>query len=192
MTLACNTHQPLPAASSENQKFVKGAYANPLNSTHSRSILQHLITLGVPVSVLSEQLCMVVGLMDISSHLFYQDWDLTYAQRRTERPELPSSRISLGGRGCSSSARQIESCWQAAGTVRPVSIHVPESKMIYIEISHLRCNPIMLNVFEKATEDIINAAGIGDGDVAILTPYREQLKALYNVYGLRILVYRRR
>lgn len=83
LTLAGDVYQLLPATLSENQKFGNGGWANPLHLTHKRSILQHLMSLGVPVFVPQEQLRMVPGHMDLSMELFYPDWNLTYAKDNT-------------------------------------------------------------------------------------------------------------
>lgn len=64
------------------------------------------------------------------------------------------------------------------GTAEPVFLHVPRTRVQKAGVSQSRSNADMLDVLTIVLKRLIAQVGIEKGDVAVVTPYKAQLKKL--------------
>lgn len=155
---------------------------NPLARQHMLSLLKKLMLDGFPVFVLKVQRRMAQGLFDLSKDIFYNRWDLSYGQTcEVENHDL--------GQRCEDWAvRKLGVEWSPGGSLLPLFVNIPRTRVQYTEVSKSRSNPLMLDAMIRILNRLIQGANLSRGDIAIVTPYQAQQNEILEKMGADVSV----
>lgn len=177
IVIAGDKWQLVPATLSANQKYNNGHSVNPLVDQHKRSAHEHFMAAGWPTFVLREQRRMYPGLFEPSMEIFYKGWQLCYAVENDLGAHPMAQRCEQWA------TERLRIKPSPAGRVFGAFLHVPDTQVIKQEITESRVNQRALNVLVTVLNDMKERLQIAAGDVAIVTPYKAQLKMLVQKFG---------
>lgn len=170
--------QLLPATLSAGARYYgTDRVVNPVAPQHKLSLLRLAMLQGWPCLVLKYQRRMACGLFDVSKDIFYNNWHLSYGTECIIGEHPVAQRCEAWV------IRKLDVAQSPRGPVLPVFIHVQRSEVKYTEVSRSRSNPVMLNVLIRTLNRLIQGAGLGPQQIAIITPYVSQETAILQAVG---------
>jgi hypothetical protein len=117
---------------------------------------------------------MVLGLFDLPKDISYQNWGLSYGTQHI----LQHHPVPVAQRCEACVLRKLDIRPSPPGKALPVFIHVSNSEVKYTQVSRSSSNPRMINVLILTLNRLIQGAGLGLQQIAIITPYVLQESAI--------------